>query len=226
MTAQLAFSDAFQEFSDTKDKKSRFLHTLKSPSQHIKYKRYIGSPIRYAGGKSLAVGHILELIPNNIRKLTSPFMGGGSVEVALARECGVKVYGFDIFELLTNYWQQQISYPKALANILSQLQPTKHQYTKIKDKLKKHWKGEKQIDDPKQLAAYYWFNHNLSYGPGFLGWMSKIYEDKKRYQGLVSRVRLFDLPLLEVKQADFQDVIKESKKYIPLLRPALLFGWR
>ena len=47
------------------------------------YKRYIGSPLRYAGGKSLAVGLITEFLPKDVKKVVSPFIGGGSVEVAL-----------------------------------------------------------------------------------------------------------------------------------------------
>jgi hypothetical protein len=38
------------------------------------YKRYLGSPLRYAGGKSLAVGYIIELLPDNIKKVVSPFI--------------------------------------------------------------------------------------------------------------------------------------------------------
>jgi DNA adenine methylase len=47
--------------------------------------------LRYAGGKTLAVGLIVELIPDNITRLISPFIGGGSVEVAVAREMGIPV---------------------------------------------------------------------------------------------------------------------------------------
>lgn len=47
------------------------------------YKRYLGSPLRYAGGKSLAVGGILKYLPDGLNKVVSPFIGGGSVEVAI-----------------------------------------------------------------------------------------------------------------------------------------------
>lgn len=44
--------------------KRAFLNRLRSPiGSKNKYKRFLGSPLRYAGGKSLAVGFILELIP-------------------------------------------------------------------------------------------------------------------------------------------------------------------
>ena len=72
-----------------------------------KYKRYLGSPLRYAGGKSLAVGLITEFLPKDIKKVVSPFIGGGSVEIAIAKELGIDVVAYDIFDLLVNYWQQQ-----------------------------------------------------------------------------------------------------------------------
>lgn len=41
-------------------------------------KRYIKAPLRYGGGKSLAVGLIVECIPNGVRRMISPFIGGGA----------------------------------------------------------------------------------------------------------------------------------------------------
>ena len=92
-----------------------------------------------------------------------------------------KVCGYDIFDILVNYWQVQLSSGNALAGQLEQWQPTKTQYAEIKSRLKAHWNGETLISEPLELAAHYWYNHNLSYGPGFLGWMSKIYESPEKY---------------------------------------------
>ena len=39
------------------------------------------------GGKSLAVGHIIKSLPP-IKRLISPFFGGGSVEIAIAQKLG------------------------------------------------------------------------------------------------------------------------------------------
>ena len=74
-----------------------------------------------------------------------------------------------------------------------------------------HWKGEKQIKNKLNLAAHYWFNHNLSYGPGFLGWMSKIYEDPTRYERLVDKVRNFRCKGLSIACAPFQKSIPKHK---------------
>ncbi len=91
--------------------KQQFLAALKPAKGKTKYKRYVGSPLRYAGGKSLAVGMIVELIPEDTRRLVSPFMGGGAVEIACANAIGMKVTGYDVFEELMTYWDVQLSKP-------------------------------------------------------------------------------------------------------------------
>ena len=137
-----------------------------------KYARYNGLPLRYAGGKSLAVGHVIEQLPDGLDRLVSPFFGGGSVEIACAKELGINVQGYDIFDVLVNYWLVQIRKPAHLAMLLRQWEPNKETYAKVKIRLKAHWDETKKVEDKDELAALYWFNHNLSYGPGFLGWIS------------------------------------------------------
>src|SRR3989344_3438608 len=95
-------------------RKKEFLNKLASPSGKTKYKRYVGAPIRYAGGKSLAVGLIIERIPDNVKTVVSPFLGGGSVEVAISKELGLSVIGYDIFDILINFWDVQLKNPEAL----------------------------------------------------------------------------------------------------------------
>ena len=153
------------------------------------------TPIRYAGGKSKAYDFISSYIPfwPRPKRIISPFIGGGSLEVRWAHEMGVEIKGFDIFDVLVNYWQHQISEPERLYDILKGLEPTKEQYDEIKDTLL-HWDKVQELFkkwktnhyDRKSIeladdtgAAYYWYNHNLSYGPMFLGWFSSIYLKKE-----------------------------------------------
>ena len=153
------------------------------------------TPIRYAGGKSRAFDFISSYIPfwPRPKTIVSPFMGGGSLETRWAHEMGIQVIGYDVFWVLTNYWKHQLDNPKGLYDILKGLEPSKEQYDEIKDillhwdkvqELFKNWKTDhydrksKPLDD-ELGAAYYWFNHNLSYGPMFLGWFSSIYLKKE-----------------------------------------------
>ncbi len=196
----------------TKTDKQDFLTRLQSKGGKYRYSRYNGLPLRYAGGKSLAVGHIVGAIPDHVTHLVSPFFGGGSVEIACALELGIKVQGYDIFDILCTYWQRQIKAPVRLAARLSEWAPTQDTYNAVKARLQKHWRDEEKITDNLDLAAHYWFNHNLSYGPGFLGWMSKIYADQARVDRLIDKVRDFRCPGLSVRRGDFANVIPRHNR--------------
>ncbi len=186
--------------------KADLLQSLRSVNGKSKYKRYIGAPIRYAGGKSLAVGTILEHLPDDISHLASPFLGGGSFEVACARALGIAITAYDIFDILVNFWQVLLADPVGLYDSLKKLSPTKASYAQVKQQLKAHWDGEICLP-PQELAVHYYFNHNLSYGPGFLGWMSKIYENERRYENLLRRLRDFSAPSLQVNCLSFEESI-------------------
>ena len=100
---------------DITEKKKILLDKLQSPSNPDGYKRYLGTTLRYAGGKTLAVGHIVNLLPNHVKRIVSPFLGGASVEIAISKELEVPVIGYDIFDILVNYWHYQITEPAKLA---------------------------------------------------------------------------------------------------------------
>jgi DNA adenine methylase len=187
------------------------------------------TPIRYAGGKTRAFDFISSYIPfwPRPKRIISPFIGGGSLEVRWAHEMGIEVKGYDVFNILVNYWQHQLSNPKGLYDVLKTLEPTKEKYDEIKDELLhwdkvqvlfKGWKTDYYDRTSKPLddivgAAYYWYNHNLSYGPAFLGWLSSIYVEKENlYQDMIERVRDFNVPNLSVEQASFDEVIPNYKK--------------
>ncbi len=193
-----------------------------------KYKRLSLSPIRYAGGKSLAVGYITELLPDNITKIVSPFFGGGSIEIALNQKMGISVVGYDIFDILTNYWNYQIKHSQKLYNELKKLKANRTTFNKIrrllvdhwdkttksqptKTKLKNEWSNKKIITDPLTLAVYYYYNFNLSYGPGFLGWTSDIYMNDTKYAKTINKVKNFQVKNFKISCADFTKAIPKHK---------------
>ena len=201
--------------------RERFLGRLRGPGNR-RYARYNGLPLRYAGGKSLAVGYIIEQFPDRLERLVAPFIGGASVEIAAAKELGIPVQGYDVFDLLVNYWQRQLAEPERLADRIAQWEPSKAAYAEVKRRLKGHWQGNAPIADPLELAAHYWFNHNLSYGPGFLGWMSRIYEEPERARRLLDKVRTFRCPNLTVDCGSFADTIPQHRTdFCIAIRPTI-----
>jgi len=208
-----------------REKKEKFLKQIisKNPKSMNKYKRVAVSPIRYAGGKSLAIGHVIELLPDNIKRVISPFFGGGSIEIAMSKYLDLEVIGYDIFDILMNYWKFQIENPKLLYEELKKLKPTKEEFEKIRKILNKVWKKEIKLD-PLTLAVYFVYNFNLSYGPGFMGWSSKIYLDEKRYKKMIEKIRDFKPGNLKVGCADFRDILKKYPNDFMYLDPPYYIG--
>ncbi|MCY4089144.1 MAG: DNA adenine methylase [Candidatus Saccharibacteria bacterium] len=176
----------------------------------MRYKRYTASPLRYAGGKSLAVGFVAELLPDQLKRIVCPFMGGGSVEVACSKTLGLEIIAYDIFDILCTYWQIQIDDPKELARRLRQLKPTRETFKEIKTVLKQHWDSEIRLDRY-DLATHYYFNANTSYGPHFLGSPSSVYLQEDRYKKLVDKVENFDAGSLRVQCLGFEQSIPRHK---------------
>ena len=87
--------------------------------------RHIKTPLRYAGGKSKAYGFISTYIPfwPKPKRIVSPFIGGGSLEVRWANELDIEVIGYDVFDMLVNFWEVLLKQPKKLAKELSKMFP-------------------------------------------------------------------------------------------------------
>ena len=193
------------------------------------------TPIRYAGGKSKAYKIITEYIPRlpYPQKIISPFIGGGSLESKWSSELDIPVYGFDIFDALINFWSVLLSRPNDLADRLRELKPTKEEYEKVKEILLrwgytqdmlKDWHTDYYKREPIELseldaAAYYFFNHNLSYGPMYLGWMSKIYQSQTKWDKMTHYIGSYRNPNLEVCKASFDEIIPNYPNDLIYLDP-------
>ena len=222
-----------------------YLKSIKGNSESG-YKRVSLSPLRYPGGKSNAVGIILQHMPKlKNKKIVSPFFGGGSFEIALSSQLGYEVIGYDIFGVLVNFWQQIIENPTELADELSKLVPDDTNYTRNRHILISFWdkikpsdldyKTKQKVDltdeektmldnNPLLQAAYYYYNMQLSYGPMFMGWPSSVYLDADKYKNIVSRVRSFSPGNLSVKCESFEAVIRNHPNDFLFLDPPYYLG--
>jgi DNA adenine methylase len=194
------------------------------------------TPIRYAGGKSKAIKIITPYV-KDINKIVSPFIGGGSLEVHWA-SMGKEVVGYDLFDVLVNFWNVLLNNRDELVVKLKEITPTGDEYNRIKEILMKwdntqnmlkdwktkHYVREEVITlDNITAAAYYYFNHNTSYGPGYLGWGSSVYLKEKKWNDMIDKISKFDLPTLSVNQGSFETVIpKHSEDFLYLDPPYYL----
>jgi DNA adenine methylase len=189
--------------------------------------------IRYAGGKTRAVNKITPFV-EPYEKIVSPFIGGGSLEVHWACNLDKKVIGYDVFNMLVNFWSHLLCTPDKLADKLSEITPTKEEYKRVKELLMclpetqdmlKDWntdyyKRDEVIDvDDLTKSAWYYFNHNTSYGPGYLGWGSSVYLQQDKWDKMVQKIRDFKCDNLSVYQLPFDESIRKHKKDFLYLDP-------
>ena len=76
------------------------------------------SLLRYPGGKSRGAKQIFEFIPADTKEICSPFFGGGSVELMCANN-GMRVYGYDKFLPLVDFWNCLIKKPDELVQLVA-----------------------------------------------------------------------------------------------------------
>lgn len=222
-----------------------FLKTIQN--KNGTYKRICISPLRYAGGKSKAIGLILKNLPKlKEKKIVSPFFGGGSVELCLSQMLGINVIGYDIFNMLANFWNVLINHKDEFLNELMKLNIDEEEFTYNRHVLLHYWEKIKpsdlnyktknkiqlKTDDLTKLddniisqAVYYYYNMTLSYGPMFLGWPSSNEINKDKFKRRIEKMKEMSLINLQVNCSSFQEIIeKHSDDFLFLDPPYYLNG--
>ena len=189
------------------------------------------TPLRYAGGKSKAIKQLLPYF-NGVNKVVSPFFGGGSLECHLAGQ-GIEVIGSDIFKPLVLFWKHVIEDKKNFTEYLKFYKPTKPFYNQVKNELLeweytqdilKDWKTDYYKREPKKMidikvASHYFFNHNLSYGPAFLGWASSVYLNNKKWNSMIDDIENLNVKHLKINELSFHEAILNNPNEFLYLDP-------
>jgi len=220
------------EFSYEKEQPYLENYLKKISNKNGTFKRQCISPLRYAGGKSKAIGLILSNFPTlKNKKVVSPFFGGGSVELCLSQELDIEVVGYDIFGILVNFWNVLINNKDEFVEQLKKFEITEEEFTYNRHVLLNYWDRcqkpadlvyktkakvelkEKDLtlldDDALLQAVYYYYNMTLSFGPMFLGWPSSNEIDKAKFDRRIQKLEKMKLKNLSVSCADFEEVLEK-----------------
>ena len=157
------------------------------------------SPLRYPGGKSRAVRTILELIPADATTMVSPFLGGGSVELACSA-LGMSVRASDLFEPLVTFWQQLLTSADAVADVAAEFLPLEHaRFYELQ-------RGFYDEPDPVRRAGVFYALNRASFsGVTLAGGMSPGHP--RFTESAIQRLRSFHATDFEVKCRDFREAI-------------------
>ena len=218
---------------------SNFLKSIRN--KNGTYKRICISPLRYAGGKSKAIGLILENLPKlKEKKIVSPFFGGGSVELCLSQMLGINVIGYDVFGMLVNFWNVLINHKTEFINRLINFNITKEEFTYNRHVLLNYWEKikpndlnyktknkiilrnedlNKLDDDIINQAVYYYYNMTLSYGPMFLGWPSSNEINEDKFKRKIEKLKEMNFINLEVNCSSFEEILENHSEDFLFLDP-------
>jgi len=200
-------------------------------------KNEVKTLLRYPGGKSKAINLITPYV-KDYDKIVSPFIGGGSLEVHWAANLKKEVIGYDIFDILVNFWNVLLENPVELAEMMNTIKPTNEEYTRIKEILIKLDKTQEMLKDWQTdyykrdsiltldnitLAAYYYFIHNCSYGPGYLGWASSVYLNDEKWKSMSDKIKKFKCSGMSVYNETFDiSIPKHNNDFLYLDPPYFL----
>jgi DNA adenine methylase len=190
------------------------------------------SPLRYPGGESRAVKKFSKYRPKDVKTICSPFFGGGSFELYCLMNYEIRVFGYELFKPLVDFWNCLVDDPERLAVIVSQYLPvvTKEQFRQLQ-------RTFRQIQDPwERAAATYVLSRTSFSGSMASGGFSPLEKDGRNgrfKQGNVEFLKNFHVPagMLSVEHVSFEEsILRHPQEFLfldpPYMVESKLYGHR
>ena len=184
------------------------------------------SILRYPGGKSRGAKQIFEFIPADTKEICSPFFGGGSVELMCANN-GMRVYGYDKFLPLVDFWNCLIKNPDELAQLVAGWWSTgTNGLSEEFEERKEYQKLKAELLSPKQsqlerAALFYVINRTSFSGSALSGGLTA--GNPRFTESSVQRILEFkdanNTENITVECLDFRESIEKNKQKLMYLDP-------
>jgi DNA adenine methylase len=162
------------------------------------------SGLRYPGGKTRSVKLLEKFVPDGHREFVSPFVGGGSFEVCLAKRGVVKCY--DIFNPLVVYWNWLLREPEVLADKVQTYIPVNA--NKFKE-LRTWLINNQNYVDIEVAATYFVLNRCSFSGTTLSGGYSNAAAEGRFNQASIDRIRNSNLQNIAIGCQSFEETLRE-----------------
>jgi DNA adenine methylase len=161
------------------------------------------SPLRYPGGKTRAIQILKQFVPPGKKVLLSPFVGGGSFELALHSE-GYTVKANDLFRPLAIFWKYTQQFPKKLVREVKKHMPvTKEKFRYFRENIL-NFENELEI-----ATAYYIINRCSFSGSTFCGGYSKQAAEGRLTESSLKTLLQINLKNVEFSSTDCCDFLEQ-----------------
>ena len=181
----------------------------------------------------------MEFIPEDCGELCSPFLGGGSFELAVA-ERGIRVYGYDLFRPLVWFWRSLLSQRAHIAKECDKLRTGPHVYVhkgelvvarglprldfeRIREELRQSIRQARNYNYA-NAAKFYAINRSSFSGATFSGGWSQRASYARFTDTSIERLHNFKEPNLTVEQKDFKQSIPAHPDALLYLDPPYMLG--
>jgi DNA adenine methylase len=196
----------------------------KKNSNETQPRKGVGSILRYFGGKNPAIKVLNQYIPENVTTLCSPFTGGSSIELHCAINRNIRVYAYDILDVLINFWQCLKENPSKLVEEIHKLRPlSKEAFYNLRDNIlgvrnsnnASHQVGEgdsNQVLDLNKFAkaaAYFAVNRSSFSGGGLSAGYSKEAAEKRFTLSSIEKLLQVNLDNIGFECLDFEQSIAQ-----------------
>lgn len=176
------------------------------------------TPLPYPGGKRLGLTQIMPFVPYGVEEMVSPFFGGGSVEFACLNR-GIKVYGYDLFTPLVEFWQELIKDNNKLCETVGKYHPcTQKVFTYL-------FENGLDFESKTERAAAFYVLTRCSYGNFAYNRknMSRRKKDRDFHKNTINKLRETDVKDLEVGQLHWNESLSKHRELFAYLDPPYYF---
>jgi DNA adenine methylase len=187
-------------------------------------KREIKSPLRYPGGKSRALNQILPLIPKDFAEFREPFVGGGSVFLAVKQriKSNAKFMINDLNYDLYCFWKYA---QNAVLNLIEEINQIKKNYQDGRNLFEFYTKNNREWNDFERAVRFFILNRITFSGTVDSGGYSQQAFERRFTQSSIDRIRLLSTVLKDVyiTHGDYENqLFQEGENVFIFLDPPYL----
>lgn len=185
-------------------------------------KEKIKSPLRYPGGKSKAIKQIIPHIPLNITEYREPFVGGGSVFLAIEQlfKDRIKLYWInDLNYDLYCFWQYARDNLESLVEAIIQI---KQKYLNGRELFNYYTREEIELTEFDRAVRFFILNRITFSGTVDSGGYSQQAFEKRFTDSAIARLRKLSLclPYIQITHKDYEPLLfKEGDGVFIFLDP-------
>lgn len=171
----------------------------------------VKSPLRYPGGKSKAIAQIMPHIPCNISEYREPFVGGGSVFLAVKQLFGNRVNRYWINDLNVDLYCFWRSAQTEMELLVDEVNRIKQKYTNGRELFHNFTREDLQLSDFQRAVRFFVLNRITFSGTVDSGGYSQQAFERRFTDSSIDRLRNLatSLAAVHITNGDYETLLFE-----------------